>query len=196
MTYDRSRELLKVSGGNAREVEAVAKSLLGFLESNKEFQGGVPLDAAVEHIAAALRLEHKRTEGQFDVFLCHNNVDKTDVKAIGKRLMELGCLPWLDEWNLQPGLPWQAALETEITKIKSAAVIVGQNGIGPWQDMEIEGILREFIRRKCPVIPVILPSCTSIPELPLFLGGFTWVDFRKMEPDPLRQLIWGITGSL
>jgi hypothetical protein len=23
----------------------------------------------------------------------------------------------------------------------------------------------------------------------------TWVDFRKQEPDPLKQLIWGITGK-
>jgi len=47
----------------------------------------------------------------------------------------------------------------------------------------------------CPVIPVILPSCTATPELPSFLEGMTWVDFRKLEPDPIKQLVWGITGE-
>jgi hypothetical protein len=23
----------------------------------------------------------------------------------------------------------------------------------------------------------------------------TWVDFRKEDPDPLEQLVWGITGQ-
>jgi hypothetical protein len=23
----------------------------------------------------------------------------------------------------------------------------------------------------------------------------TWVDFRKRDPDPMEQLIWGITGE-
>ena len=32
-------------------------------------------------------------------------------------------------------------------------------------------------------------------KLPLILEGMTWVDFRKQEPDPMKQLIWGITGK-
>ena len=39
--------------------------------------------------------------------------------------------PWLDEWKLRPGLPWQPLLEEQIGKIKSAAVFVGKNGRGP-----------------------------------------------------------------
>ena len=33
------------------------------------------------------------------------------------------------------------------------------------------------------------------PELPIFLGGMTWVDFRHSQPEPLARLIWGITGE-
>jgi hypothetical protein len=45
------------------------------------------------------------------------------------------------------------------------------------------------------VIPVILPGVVDTPELPKFLGGLLWVDFREPAPDPLGQLIWGITGE-
>jgi WD40 repeat protein len=142
-------------------------------------------------------LQGKIETKDFDVFLCHNSSDKRAVKKIGERLKEYGILPWLDEWELRPGLPWQSLLEERINQIKSAAVFVGKNGRGPWQDMELYAFLRKFVKRqqKCPVIPVILPDCNNIPELPTFLESMTWVDFRKRDPDPMEMLIWGITGK-
>jgi WD40 repeat protein len=140
-------------------------------------------------------LQGKIAVKDFDVFLCHNSNDKPAIKIIAEQLKEIGILPWLDEWELRPGLPWQKALEEQIKNIKVAAVFVGENNIGPWQDAELQAFLREFVRRECPVIPVLLPNCKQDPELPIFLQGMMWVDFRKSEPDPMSQLIWGITGE-
>lgn len=140
-------------------------------------------------------LQGKMETNDFDVFLCHNGKDKPLVKQIGEKLKERGFLPWLDEWNLQPGLPWQRALEKQIGKIKSAAVFVGKDGIGPWQQVELEAFLRKFVNTGRPVIPVLLPDVAREPQLPLFLEGMTWVDFRVSDPDPLSRLIWGITGN-
>ncbi len=137
----------------------------------------------------------KQEVGDFDVFLCHNNRDKAVVKRIGQKLRQQGLLPWLDEWELRPGMPWQNILEEQIQKVKAAAVFVGENGVGPWQDMEQAAFIREFVQRGCPVIPIVLPSCQNPPQLPYFLTGMTWVDFRKTTPDPLQQLVWGITGE-
>ncbi len=131
---------------------------------------------------------------EFDVFLCHNSDDKPEVKRIAEQLKAHGIKPWLDEWELPPGLPWQRLLEAQIGQIKSAAVFVGKDGVGPWQRMELEALLREFVHRGCPVIPVVLRNAPTKPQLPLFLGNMTWVDFRKLEPDPMERLIWGITG--
>ncbi len=44
------------------------------------------------------------------------------------------------------------------------------------------------------MIPVLLPDAPQEPKLPIFLAGLMWVDFRKNQPDPMNQLIWGITG--
>ncbi len=131
----------------------------------------------------------------FDVFLCHNGKDKAKVKEIGEQLREKGLSPWLDEWELQPGQPWQRLLQKQIGQIKSAAVFIGKDGIGPWQQEELDSILNEFTRRGYPVIPVLLSSASKKPEFPIFLKNRTWVDFRKQDPDPMGQLIWGITGS-
>jgi len=55
--------------------------------------------------------------------------------------------------------------------------------------------LGEFVERKLPVIPVLLPGAPEQPELPLFLKAFTWVDLRKgLSSDGLERLVWGITG--
>jgi hypothetical protein len=133
--------------------------------------------------------------GQFDVFLCHNSKDKPAVKQIGEQLKASGLRPWLDEWELRPGVFWGKELDKQIKHIKAAAVFIGSDGIGPWQDMEIDAFLRRFVKQGSPAIPVILPGCQETPELPVFLEGMTWVDFRKADPDPLAQLIWGITGE-
>ena len=171
---------------------------------------------------ANAKLSGKRAVGQFDVFLCHNSKDKDLVKKIGRQLEERGILPWLDEWELAPGTPWQSELEKVIEKIGSVAVFVGSNGLGPWQDEEVQAFLRKFVAIKRPVIPVLLPKPASQrgshkvsggrgsrhpvrgfarsrleerPKLPIFLENRTWVDLTLSNPDPLDRLIWGITGS-
>jgi hypothetical protein len=86
-------------------------------------------------------------------------------------------------------------IEEQIQSIGAVAVFVGQVGQGPWQDREIKAFLRRQSRSEMPVIPVLLSSCTNEPELPVFLQGLTWVDFRRSDLDPLDRLIWGITGE-
>ena len=134
-------------------------------------------------------------EQKFDVFLCHNSEDKSAVIEIAEQLRRRGLKPWLDVWELQPGAIWQYALEQQIESIGAVAVFAGQKGMGPWQSEEIYAFLQEFIRRKCPVIPVMLPETQAQPQLPIFLRSRHWVDFRLQEPEPLSQLIWGITGE-
>lgn len=131
---------------------------------------------------------------EFDVFLCYNHSDKEEVQKIRRQLQEERIKPWLDEWDLLPGRPWQTALEEQIGQIKSAAVFVGANGIGPWQREELNAFLREFVRRGCPVIPVLLSNAPLEPKLPIFLQAMHWVDFRKERPNPLGNLIKGISG--
>ena len=136
-----------------------------------------------------------QSEQRFDVFMCHNSEDKSAVIALAERLEEEGLRPWLDEWELQPGLDWSDELDKQIGEIATAAVFVGASGIGPWQDQEIKAFLTEFVERGCPVIPVILKGAQQRPDLPRFLRGKVWVDFRRKRPEPFERLLWGITGE-
>jgi hypothetical protein len=131
----------------------------------------------------------------FDVFLCHNSEDKLAVREIARKLVEEGIKPWLDEGEIRPGTSWQTALEQQIESIKSAAIFVGDTGVGPWQQPEIQTFLNQFVKRECAVIPVVLDSVKTTPKLPLLLENLEWVDFRMTDSLPLERLIWGITGE-
>jgi hypothetical protein len=96
----------------------------------------------------------------FDVFLCHNSEDKPAVREIAQELIKMGIKPWLDEDQIRPGTSWQTTLGEQIESINSAAVFVGDAGLGPWQNQESQALLNQFVKRRCPVIPVVLPSAS------------------------------------
>jgi GTPase SAR1 family protein len=152
-------------------------------------------DSRREEGTAETIVKGKRATKDFDVFLCHNSADKPKVKKIGEQLLKRGILPWLDEWELQPGVSWINVIDKQIDNLKSAAVFVGRDGIGPWHRQEMEAILLELVERDCRLIPVLLQDAPPAPRLPVFLRKMTWVDFRKEDPDPLLRLVWGITGK-
>jgi hypothetical protein len=149
---------------------------------------------ALARRATRKRLSFKDTDG-FDVFLCHNSKDKGQVRRLATALTDARVRPWLDEWHLVPGRPWQKALERVIRRIPAVAVLIGREGIGPWSDVEMRAFLVEAVNRKVAVIPVLLPGAPAKPRLPPFLRAFTWIDMRtgmrRVERD---RLIWGITG--
>jgi small GTP-binding protein len=149
-------------------------------------------DAKLKIAAAAPVLRGKEEVAEFDVYICYNWDDKLLVRDLAQRLRDRGLRPWLDESELRPGLPWQPELEEQIQSLPAAVVIVGSQ-VGPWQNQEAAAFLRQFMKRECPVIPVLLPGVTR-PDLPVFLDGMTWVDLAGSGPDPLDQLEWGITG--
>lgn len=150
-------------------------------------------DAGREIAAASAVVRGKEAAAEFDVFLCHNWEDKPAVRELAERLRERGLRPWLDERELRPGFPWQPELEDVIAGIPAAAVIVGSR-MGPWQNQEHAAFLRQFVRRHCAVVPVLLPGADP-QDLPVFLDGLTYVDLAATVPDPIDQLMWGITGE-
>lgn len=147
--------------------------------------------------------EEKIAEDEYDVFLCHNHEDEAAVKEIARQLKERKIAPWLAPWDIRPGILQESEIWRQTKRIPAAAVFIGKAGISRQQEVEISALLREFMRRDCPVIPVLLEDAPDEPELPYFLDGMQSVDFRILkenrklvpEEDPLNLLVWGITGD-
>jgi hypothetical protein len=132
----------------------------------------------------------------FDVFLSHNTKDKRRVRALCRKLRHCGLRVWLDEEQLRPGIPWQQLLEEGVKGSSSIAVLVGNDGLGPWENEEMQAALSLAVKDKRPVIPILLPGAPIQPELPMFLGNRIWIDLREgLTEARIGSLIWGITGK-
>jgi hypothetical protein len=129
---------------------------------------------------------------EFDVFLCHNSLDKDAVRAINAELQSNGIRTWFDEEQLMPGDIWQVVLESKIGEIRNVIVCVGPNAMGPWHDFEMRAFLSEFVRRRCRVIPLLLPDAPEAPPLPLLLSLMTWTDLRKDYDRNFARLVKAI----
>src|SRR5262245_262006 len=105
----------------------------------------------------------------FDVFLSHNSKDKDVVRLLAEKLKSQGLSVWLDEEQLIPGRTWQEAIEEALKTVRSAGVLIGRDGLGPWVVPEMRICLMEFASRNLPVIPVLLPGAPEKPEIPGFL---------------------------
>src|SRR5438132_11036266 len=97
---------------------------------------------------------------EFDVFLSHNSNDKPAVRELKSLLAANEVRVWLDEDELQPGIPWQRLLEAGIKRSKSVAVLVGKDGLGPWEDEEMQAALVLAVKDKRSCIPVLLPGAS------------------------------------
>ena len=133
----------------------------------------------------------------FDCFLSHNSHDKPQVRELARHLKTRNLVVWLDEEQLIPGRNWQPLLEQGMEQSETGALLVGKDGIGPWEDEEMQALLYHAVDSGKPVIPVLLPDAPrKMPKLPFFLANRTWVDLRNgFSEQGLDRLTWGITGK-
>jgi WD40 repeat protein len=141
------------------------------------------------------------TQQHYHAFLSHNGADKPSVEQLGEELEKRGLYCWLDNWNLVPGDPWQPAIEEALGRCDSCVVFFGPHGLGPWHNEEMRLAIRRHVNaheRQFRVLPVILPRGQRAKEsdLPGFLQGTTWVEFRQSINDEtaLHRLVCGIKG--
>jgi hypothetical protein len=137
------------------------------------------------------------SEQPFDVFLAHNSKDKPMIREIYRLLQQRGIKPWLDEEEIAPGTSFQNEIQQAITLVKTAAIFIGSEDLGRWQEVELETFISQCIERNIKVIPVLLPKVEKIPDRLLFLRRFHAVTFRDSVTDEhgLYSLEWGILGQ-
>jgi hypothetical protein len=142
-----------------------------------------------------------KTGTPYHAFLSHNGADKPLVEQVAEQLEKQGIACWLDKWNLVPGDPWQPALEQALGQCATCVVFFGPHGLGPWHNEEMRLALQRRVNspdQKLRVLPVILPGGERAKEseLPGFLQGTTWVEFRRSldDEEAFHRLACGIKG--
>jgi hypothetical protein len=144
--------------------------------------------------AATATLAGKEQVGEFDVFLAYHSENEVAVTRVAENLRSHGLNPWLDTEQIPPGRWFQDRIEAAINQVRSAAIVIGPEGLGRWQSVELRAFIEECVERRVPVIPVLLPKASMPPGL-RFLRQLSWVRFRDSvdEEEAIDRLVWGIT---
>jgi len=179
-------------------VERIPRDLSFLQDLNwVRFANGLDDEEALTRLVRGITQQHPtvlpQTSRHFDVLLFYNDEDNQEVQPIIDQLRERQIQLWLTQ-EVRGGDTWQRTLETDFAQIYSVAVFIGQSG-SLWNREQIEPFIEEFIAQRRPVIPVILPNLPQEPELPIYLRRRTKVDFRQQDPDPMEQLLRGITEN-
>ena len=179
--------------GNS-ELEAITLKLLPPelpIQSQQKISGNDDVFIVNQHYSST----KYDNSNQFDVFLAHNTQDKPQVRVIAQELKRRGLKPWLDSEQIPPGRPFQDEIQKAISLVKSAAILIGSQGLGKWQGMELRSLISKFVDKNISVIPVLLPSVNEIPDNLSFLKEFNYVSFQQIDDEnALHSLVWGITG--
>jgi hypothetical protein len=146
------------------------------------------------HISEADRSEQARQAGatRFQVFLSYCTSDAPQARYVYKRLCAAGICPWFDERDLHPGQSWHDALEQQVSAIPCVAVLIGREGLGPWQREEYKAFWHQASLHGKGLIPVILDTAAGDPVLPPLLQDRIRVDLRGDWSRGFEQLVEAI----
>jgi len=139
--------------------------------------------------------------GGVDVFISYNSKDHALVTEVAEGLAGLGLKPFLDRWDLAPGMRWRPELERVLASCRSVLVVIGPHGVGEVQEREVDVALRRQDKdRRFPVVPVLIPGSEAPSGM---LATLTWVDIRhQATSEAVRDLAlairkqWGREPSL
>jgi WD40 repeat protein len=154
-----------------------------------------------------LVLRERELNHEYHVFLCHNSLDRAEVRQLAEKLRDQGILPWIDEHDLLVATPFALASELErvFASAPAMAVVFGAHALGPQHAQEYYASLIRFIeqskrqgrsRSRSP-FPVLLPDVPKQPEqLPPWLRTLNAIDFRQEDGmanhDQMNRLIQAI----
>ncbi|OKH47366.1 hypothetical protein NIES2130_36025 [Scytonema sp. HK-05] len=152
---------------------------------------------------------------QYKVFLCHNSIDKPEIRQIRDQLRQQGIETWMDEKDIMGFDDWKKKIKENLSQMNAIAVFLGSSGFGEWQKYEIKCTEEEISRRDNTLFTlrrettprvglVILPSCQhTFQEIQNqyyhtpygWLFNYHAVDLRTSKA-PMQELIGAITGQL
>lgn len=189
------RNLSQVQGEKA--IRRALKHLRGIKDEFDTMPSSEEVKELAEAVIKELEVLSKQDEDKekevvsegFDVFLSYNTEDISSIQQLNEEFKAEGLRTWFDKEQVTPGMIWMDELEAQMSNIRAACVFVGENGLGPWETVEIRAFLNEFVHRGCHVIPVILPNANQVPDLPIILKQIEWSDLRKQYKLNLQKLV-------
>ncbi|MEM7222411.1 MAG: toll/interleukin-1 receptor domain-containing protein [Pseudomonadota bacterium] len=126
---------------------------------------------------------------KFDIFLSYASRNQDAAKNLARSLTERGLSVWFDVSSIPLGDPFVDRIEEGLKDSNSIAVLIDGESPGPWQQVEIRAAIQEYVSRRVPVLPILLPGRTNTLEIPLLLKGFRWVDLAADYAKGVQEIV-------
>jgi hypothetical protein len=117
-----------------------------------------------------------------EVFLAHSSGDKAYVRAIHHLLALDGFYPWLDEFNLVAGQPWELEIEKAIERATAVVVFLSQRAVSSAGYLHKEiSIALDIAQRQPEGSIAIIPIRLDSGEPPRGLRHLHWIDVSQVD---------------
>ena len=110
------------------------------------------------------------------VFISYSHTDKNFVDRLAASLVSHRAYVWLDRWELSVGDSIVARVQEAIEGASALIVVLSRASVASeWCKKEVNaGLMRELEEKRVVVLPVLAEEC----EIPMFLRGKKYADFR------------------
>ena len=124
------------------------------------------------------------------IFISYTHANSDIAERIGAELVRERKTVWIDKWELHVGDSLVAKIEEAIQASDALIVVLSKDSVNSqWCKQEFSsGLLRELEEKRVVVLPAVIEEC----ELPLFLRGKKYADFRKDFDVGMRQILEAI----
>ena len=121
------------------------------------------------------------------IFLSHTSIDKPFVEKLAKDLNNLGINVWYDKYQIKVGESILWKIDEGIKESEYLGIVISQEAMrSEWVKTEIAAAWQKQVDQKGNfVLPIYYREC----EIPLFLQGIKYADFRNDYKQGLEDLV-------
>lgn len=121
------------------------------------------------------------------IFLSHTSIDKPFVEKLAKDLNNLGINVWYDKYQIKVGESILWKIDEGIRESEYLGIVISQEAMkSEWVKTEITAAWQKQVEQKGNfVLPIYYREC----EIPLFLQGIKYADFRSDYKHGLEDLV-------
>ena len=124
------------------------------------------------------------------IFVSYSHDDSEFASLLASQLVKHKAKVWIDQWELHVGDSIIDRIQNAIQGASALLVILSKSSVeSEWCKKELSsGLLRELEEKRVVVLPVLIDDC----EVPLFLRGKLYADFRSNFDKGLQAVLEAI----
>lgn len=124
------------------------------------------------------------------IFISYSHQDKDFVDKLATNLVMHKARVWIDRWELNVGDSIIERIQEAIKESDALIVVISNSSMkSEWCKKELSaGFLRELEEKRVVVLPLLLEKC----EMPIFLRGKMYADFRHDFDKGLKTILEAI----